>query len=113
MAAPKSEEEMNSPTDEQGRMKLIATISNVSISFFFFILIWRTVHHFELADISFPKNGVIRFSAVVPIVLLFVFNMIGCVNSFTSSSTNHGSKKRLKVRCYCNVRTTIPQKCRA
>ena len=64
------------------------------------------MHHFELADITFANKGLLRICFVVPIVFLFIFNMIGCVSSFTSSSTNHASKKRLKVciyKCIINV----------
>jgi len=83
-----------SPTDEQGRMKLLATVSNASICIFFFVLIWRTVHHFEIADAAF--KGVKRLFLVIPIVFLFVGNMAGCVASLSTPS--HASKKRLKVR---------------
>ena len=75
-------------------MKLIASVSRGSISFFFFVLMWRTVHHYELADQSF--KGTVRLVAVIPTVLLFLGNMMGCVASVTSPAS-HASKKRMKA----------------
>eukprot|EP00957_Ditylum_brightwellii_P211462 15366194-Ditylum_brightwellii.AAC.1 len=66
-------DQIASPTDEEGRMKLLASVSRGSISFFFFILMWRSVHHFELADQAYK----------------------GCVAGFTSP--NHSSKKKMKA----------------
>ena len=86
------------PRDEDGRMKLLASVSKGSISLFFFILMWRSVHHYELADQSF--KGTVRLIMVFPTVLLFLGNMIGCVASLmTASSTNtsRSSKKRMKA----------------
>lgn len=82
-----------SSTDETGRLKLISTISKGSISFFFFILMWRSIHHFEMADVSF--HGLTRALLVLPIIALFVGNMIGCVATFTPP--NHKTKNRLKL----------------
>jgi len=86
-------EEAN-PREENGRMKLIASVSRGSISFFFFILMWRTVHHFEMADLAF--KGTLRLTLVVPTIMLFLGNMLGCVFSVTSAG-NHSSKKRMKA----------------
>ena len=55
---------------------------------------WRTVHHYELADQSF--KGTVRLVAVIPTVLLFLGNMMGCVASVTSPAS-HASKKRMKA----------------
>ncbi len=86
------------PRDDDGRMKLLASVSKGSISLFFFILMWRSVHHYELADQSF--KGTIRLMMVFPTVLLFLGNMIGCVASLMSSSSANASrnaKKRMKA----------------
>jgi len=85
------------PRDDEGRMKLLASVSKGSISLFFFILMWRAVHHYELADLSF--KGTTRLIMVFPPIMLFLGNMIGCVVSVMSSSSNasKGSKKRLKA----------------
>mmetsp|Transcript_68055 Transcript_68055/g.101014 ORF Transcript_68055/g.101014 Transcript_68055/m.101014 type:complete len:324 (-) Transcript_68055:450-1421(-) len=86
-------DQIASPTDEEGRMKLLASVSRGSISFFFFILMWRSVHHFELADQAY--KGVTRLFFVIPTVTLFLLNMAGCVAGFTSP--NHSSKKKMKA----------------
>ena len=82
-----------SSTDDQGRLKLIATVSKGSISFFFFILMWRSIHHFEMADMSF--RGFTRLLFVTPAVALFLGNLMGCVAAI--SPPNHKTKKRLKL----------------
>ena len=85
------------PRDDDGRMKLLASVSKGSISLFFFILMWRSVHHYELADLSF--KGTVRLIMVIPTVLLFLGNMIGCVASLMSSTTksSRNAKKRMKA----------------
>lgn len=90
-------EEAN-PREEDGRMKLLASVSKGSISLFFFILMWRSVHHYELADQSF--KGSVRLIMVLPTVILFLGNMVGCVASLMSSSStsaSRNSKKRMKA----------------
>ena len=82
-----------SALDEDGRTKLLASVSRGSIAMFFFVLMWRAVHHYELADASF--KGPFRLMMVVPTVALFVGNMSGCVASLTSPS--HSAKKRMKA----------------
>jgi len=82
-----------SALDEDGRTKLLATVSRGSIAFFFFVLMWRSVHHYEMADASF--RGIQRLLIVVPTVGLFIGNMAGCVASITSPS--HSAKKRMKA----------------
>jgi len=82
------------PRDEEGRLKLLASVSRGSISVFFFVLMWRSVHHFELSDQAFQKSAR-RMLLVVPTVLLFIGNMAGCVASVTSRTTR--AKKRMKA----------------
>mmetsp|Transcript_36167 Transcript_36167/g.76018 ORF Transcript_36167/g.76018 Transcript_36167/m.76018 type:complete len:436 (-) Transcript_36167:275-1582(-) len=102
--------EAASVVDDQGRFKLFTTVSRVSVSFFFFILMWRTVHHYELADATFGSgrgnNGVgirqaiVRTVVVTPLVVLFLGEMMGAILGVTggsgASSGSHATKKRLK-----------------
>ena len=59
----------------------------------FFILMWRDVHLYEVADQSL--KGFARIVIVVPLVLLFIANLAGVVASFSSPS--HSAKTRLKA----------------
>ncbi len=86
------EQELN-PRDSQGRMKLIASVSRGSRALIFFMIMWRDIHLFELADQSL--KGIKRLFVVVPLILLFIGNMAGVVASFTSPT--HSSKKRMKA----------------
>lgn len=81
------------PREEDGRMKLLASVSKGSISLFFFILMWRSVHHYELADQAFKNTK--RLLCVIPTIILFLGNMAGCLASVTSSSSS--SKKKMKA----------------
>eukprot|EP00804_Cyclotella_cryptica_P013142 CCRYP_019640-RA/>CCRYP_019640-RA protein AED:0.04 eAED:0.04 QI:307/1/1/1/1/1/2/580/344 len=106
-----SPEQAASAVDEQGRFKLFTTVSRVSVSFFFFILMWRTVHHYELADAAFGtsrgsgKGGVraalLRSVVVTPLVILFLGEMMGAILGLTGGGiggggASHATKKRLK-----------------
>jgi len=103
-----SAEEAASAVDDQGRFKLFTAVSRVSVSFFFFILMWRTVHHYELADATFGSgrgtNGVglraalVRTVVVTPLVVLFLGEMMGAVLGMMGgdANTSSTSKKRLK-----------------
>ena len=84
------------PRDGDGRMKLLASVSRGSISIYFFILMWRSIHNFELADQSF--KGVTRLALVFPTIVLFVGNLIACTGSILGRSGGSGkSKKRMKA----------------
>lgn len=52
------------------------------------------MHHFEIAD-SF--KGAKRIVFVVPIVALFLGNLLACVTAFTSGLSSHVSKRRSKA----------------
>ena len=102
-----SPEQAASAVDEQGRFKLFTTVSRVSVSFFFFILMWRTVHHYELADAAFGsakgvKAALVRSIVVTPLVVLFLGEMMGAILGLTGGSigggggASHATKKRLK-----------------
>ncbi|KAL3804957.1 hypothetical protein ACHAWO_005473 [Cyclotella atomus] len=102
-----SPEQAASAVDEQGRFKLFTTVSRVSVSFFFFILMWRTVHHYELADAAFGsskgvKAAFLRSMVVTPLVVLFLGEMMGAILGLTGGSiggggsASHATKKRLK-----------------
>ena len=88
-----SQVDQASPRDQDGRLKLLASVSKGSRAFIFFVLMWRDVHLYEVADQSF--KGIFRLVMVIPLVLLFIANMSGVVASF--SSPGHSAKKRLKA----------------
>lgn len=100
-----------SAVDEQGRFKLFTTVSKVSVSFFFFILMWRTVHHYELADATFGPSGrrsssggfraaLVRTIVLSPLVVLFLGEMMGAILGLSGGAAgggqSHATKKRLK-----------------
>ena len=102
-----------SAIDEQGRFKLFTTVSRVAVSFFFFILMWRTVHHYELADATFGKRSssssqsgvrasLLRIVVVTPLIVQFLGEMMGAILGLTGGSiggggnASHATKKRLK-----------------
>jgi hypothetical protein len=82
----------DSPRDEQGRFKLLTSVSKGSRALIFFVLMWRDIHLYEIADQS--RTGIARLVLVVPLTLLFVANLAGAVASITSPS--HSAKRRLK-----------------
>ena len=101
--------------DEYGRFKLFTTVSRISVSFFFFILMWRTVHHYELADLAFSSaatstgggkssSPMLRIIVVTPLVILFIGEMMGAILGLTgglgigggNDNSSHATKKRLK-----------------
>jgi hypothetical protein len=81
------------PRDEKGRMKLLASVGKGSRAFIFFVMMWRDIHLYEVADQAL--KGTFRLMVVVPMVGLFIANLAGAVVSFSSPS--HSSKKRLKA----------------
>lgn len=85
-------QELN-PRDEQGRMKLMSSVGRGSLALIFFVIMWRDIHLFELADQSF--KGFARTITVVPLIFMFIGNMAGVVASFTSPS--HTLRKRMKA----------------
>jgi hypothetical protein len=86
-------EQQQNPRDAQGRMKLLASVSRGSRALIFFMIMWRDIHLFEVADQSL--KGLRRLICVVPLILLFIGNLAGVVASFTSPG--HSSKKRMKA----------------
>jgi hypothetical protein len=83
----------DSPRDEKGRFKLLTSVGKGSRALIFFVLMWRDIHLYEIADQA--RTGIARLVLVVPLTLLFVGNMAGAVASITSPS--HSAKKRLKA----------------
>lgn len=86
-------EQVASARDERGRLKLLTSVSKGSRALIFFILMWRDIHLYEVADQTFKGLG--RLLTVVPLLMLFVANLAGAVASVTSPS--HSAKKRLKA----------------
>lgn len=116
--------------DEYGRFKLFTAVSRISVSFFFFILMWRTVHHYELADLTFSSaatggggdgksSPILRIIVVTPLVVLFIGEMMGAILGLTgglgigggsNDNASNATKKRLKgilnlhkvnIYCFC------------
>ena len=110
MQQTQSAAEAASVVDDQGRFRLFTTVSRVSVSLFFFILMWRTVHHYELADATFSssssrkhnntglRTSLLRIVIVTPLVVLFLGEMMGAILGVTGGGSNasHTTKKRLK-----------------
>jgi hypothetical protein len=85
----------DSPRDGQGRMNLFASVSRGSRALIFFILILRNLHLYELVDMHW--KGWTRHFAVVPLVLLLVSHLFGCITTLTTPRPSHAVKKRLKA----------------
>ena len=68
--------------------------SKVSLSAIFFMLMWRSLHHYEVAN-SF--KGLKRTLLVTPIVLLFLGDLFACVTAFTTGLDSHVAKRRAKA----------------
>ena len=99
-AAGVDDKQMLNPRDELGRVKLISTVSKGSRGLIFFVLMWRDIHLFEVADQRL--KGLLRLMAVVPLTMLFIGNLSGVIGSLfmsgpSGSSGSHASKKRMKA----------------
>eukprot|EP00525_Craspedostauros_australis_P001611 CAMPEP_0198110238 /NCGR_PEP_ID=MMETSP1442-20131203/2257_1 /TAXON_ID= /ORGANISM="Craspedostauros australis, Strain CCMP3328" /LENGTH=368 /DNA_ID=CAMNT_0043766203 /DNA_START=195 /DNA_END=1298 /DNA_ORIENTATION=+ len=88
-----TQEDTLNPRDEQGRLKLMASLGKGGRALIFFIMMWRDIHFYEIADQVF--KGQLRVFAVVPLVFLFLSNLVGVAVSL--SSPQHSTKKRLKA----------------
>lgn len=86
-------QQATSARDERGRLKLLTSVSKGSRALIFFVLMWRDIHLYEVADQTF--KGLTRLLTVVPLLFLFIGNLAGAVASVTSPS--HSAKKRLKA----------------
>jgi len=90
-----SPEQEYNPRDEEGRMKLLSSVSKGSRALIFFVLIWRDTYLFEMTDLSIKgslRKNVVRFI----LTTVFIGNLAGLVTSVISP-TGHSSKKRLKA----------------
>lgn len=89
-------EQLNSIVDDEGRTKLLTSMSRTSVPIVFFVLLTRSIHHYELADASF--RGSKRLLFVLPAVALFLCNLSGVVvGALTSINGRGGTKRRLKA----------------
>lgn len=88
-----SPEQEANPRDEKGRMKLLASVGKGSRALIFFVMMWRDIHLYEVADQAL--KGMFRLIVVVPLVGLFIANLAGMLVSL--SAPGHSSKKRLKA----------------
>eukprot|EP00534_Pseudo-nitzschia_fraudulenta_P002116 CAMPEP_0201128980 /NCGR_PEP_ID=MMETSP0850-20130426/35392_1 /ASSEMBLY_ACC=CAM_ASM_000622 /TAXON_ID=183588 /ORGANISM="Pseudo-nitzschia fraudulenta, Strain WWA7" /LENGTH=337 /DNA_ID=CAMNT_0047398329 /DNA_START=138 /DNA_END=1151 /DNA_ORIENTATION=+ len=87
------EQEYN-PRDEQGRMKLLSSVSKGSRAFIFFFLMWRDIYLFEVADLSM-KGSLRKMITRGFLTTVFLGNLAGVVTSVTSQG--HSAKNRLKA----------------
>mmetsp|Transcript_25957 Transcript_25957/g.61073 ORF Transcript_25957/g.61073 Transcript_25957/m.61073 type:complete len:320 (+) Transcript_25957:183-1142(+) len=87
------EQELN-PRDEQGRMKLLSSVSKGSRALIFFILMWRDIYLFDVTDQSI-KGSVRKTIARGFLTTVFLGNLAGVVTSITSQG--HSAKNRLKA----------------
>jgi len=87
------EQEYN-PRDEQGRMKLMSSVSKGSRAFIFFILMWRDIYLFDVTDQSI-KGSLRKMVMRGFLTTVFLGNLAGVVTSVTSQG--HSAKNRLKA----------------
>jgi len=87
------EQELN-PRDDQGRMKLMSSVSKGSRTLIFFILMWRDIYLFEVADLSI-KGGFRKMITRMFLTMVFLGNLAGVVTSVTQQG--HATKNRLKA----------------
>ena len=87
------EQEAN-PRDETGRAKLVQHVSKGARATIFFLLMWRNMTLFDIADQSI-KGPLARRVVRTIVTVMFVGNLAGAVASFTSPS--HSAKRRMKM----------------
>ena len=84
------------PRDEQGRMKLLISVSRGSRAIIFFLLMIRDIHLYEVAD-KVMRAGIFRKFSSLVLITLFCSNLSGVVVTLTSTPGQKASKKRLKA----------------
>ena len=89
-----SPEQQHNPRDEQGRMKLMSSVSKGSRAFIFFMLMWRDLYLFEVTDLSI-KGSLRKMITRGFLTTVFLGNLAGVVTSVTSQG--HSAKNRLKA----------------
>lgn len=82
------------PRDEQGRMKLMSSVSKGSRAVIFFVLMWRDIYLFEVADNSI-KGGFRKMITRMFLTSVFLGNLAGVVTSVTTQG--YSAKNRLKA----------------
>jgi hypothetical protein len=83
------------PRDEEGRVKLMSSVSKGSRALIFFILMWRDVYLFDVAD-QFIKGSFRKGIVRCILTSVFIGNLAGAVISVTSPA-GHSTKNRLKA----------------
>eukprot|EP00535_Pseudo-nitzschia_heimii_P004860 CAMPEP_0197186418 /NCGR_PEP_ID=MMETSP1423-20130617/13882_1 /TAXON_ID=476441 /ORGANISM="Pseudo-nitzschia heimii, Strain UNC1101" /LENGTH=325 /DNA_ID=CAMNT_0042637733 /DNA_START=72 /DNA_END=1049 /DNA_ORIENTATION=+ len=92
--ANRTPEQEHNVRDEQGRMKLMSSVSKGSRAFIFFILMWRDIYLFEVTDQSI-KGSLYKNIYRGILTTVFLGNLAGVVTSLTSQG--HSAKNRLKA----------------
>jgi len=100
----RTQEQLNSIVDDEGRTKLLTTMSRTSVPIMFFILLTRVIHHYELADAAF--KGKTRVFFVLPTVALFLGNLSGLVVGAIGTVKGTGSTKR-RLKAILNLNKLI------
>ena len=106
----RTQEQLNSIVDDEGRTKLLTTMSRTSVPVMFFILLTRVIHHYELADAAF--KGMARVFFVLPTVALFLGNLSGLVVGATMTIKGTGGTKR-RLKAILNLNKLIEVMCMA
>jgi len=75
--------------------KFMQAIGPSSMTILFVCLVWRSIHNYELAC-QIP-SGTMRILCVVPTVLLFLFNVAGCIMCFFRASQKSKMKAILNM----------------
>ena len=104
----RTQEQLNSIVDDEGRTKLLTTMSRTSVPIMFFILLTRVIHHYELADAAF--KGTARVFFVLPTVALFLGNLSGLVVGAIGTVKGTGSTKR-RLKAILNLNKLIEVIC--
>ena len=82
---------------------LLASATKLSVSGYFFLLVWRAVHLYELAD---QTRGFKRLCLVIPTVLMFLFDIAGLLVSFNFKDSN-----KVKLKMILNFNKAIELSC--
>eukprot|EP00638_Chattonella_subsalsa_P003713 CAMPEP_0117757610 /NCGR_PEP_ID=MMETSP0947-20121206/14844_1 /TAXON_ID=44440 /ORGANISM="Chattonella subsalsa, Strain CCMP2191" /LENGTH=243 /DNA_ID=CAMNT_0005577557 /DNA_START=127 /DNA_END=855 /DNA_ORIENTATION=+ len=72
---------------------LMRSVGNSAIAVLYMILMWRSMHNYELAD-QIP-NKIVRYCSVIPTVFLFLFNILGMMLTFLKAERQKRNMKAI------------------
>jgi hypothetical protein len=103
-------EDESSIVDEKGQRKLILSptnsnqISKASLSIWFFVLLLRSLSHYETAGlVSSRKTNILTSLILLPPALLLVGNILGFLLSITSTATTSYTSNKRKFKLLINM----------